>query len=48
VTDRPVFVVKLQSQRGDGLRGLRWVLKRLLRSYGFRCISAEEIPADRE
>ena len=47
---RPTFVLKLQSIRdGRGsIRGLRHVLKRLLRSHGFKCISAEEIPAKQD
>jgi len=40
--NRPTFVLKLQSIRGDGIRGLRHVLKRLLRTYGFRCISVRD------
>ena len=39
---RPTFTIKLQSLRGDGIRGLRHVLKRLLRDYGFKCIAAHE------
>jgi hypothetical protein len=46
VNARPTFIIKIVSQRGDGIRGLRHVLKRLLRTHGFKCISAvEEIPA---
>ena len=37
-----VFVLKLRSIRGDGTRQLRWILKTLLRQYGFRCVSAHE------
>jgi hypothetical protein len=45
----PVYVIKLQPLRGAGIHGLRAILKRLLRSHGFRCISAiEEIPAQQE
>jgi hypothetical protein len=43
---RRIFVLKLRSLRGDGIRELRWVLKRLLRQYGFRCVSAREERGD--
>jgi hypothetical protein len=39
---RPTFVLKLQSQRDDGIHGLRHVLKRLLRTHGFICVAAYE------
>ena len=26
----------------DGIRSLRWVLKRLLRQYGMRCVNLRE------
>jgi hypothetical protein len=39
---RPTFTIKLQSLRGDGIRDLRHILKRLLRTYGFKCIAARE------
>ena len=26
----------------DAIRNLRWVLKRLIRQFGFRCLSVEE------
>jgi len=45
---RPTFILKLESTRGDSIKGLRFVLKRLLRSHGFRCVSAVEIPAKPE
>ena len=45
-TDRPTFVLRLESIRGDGIRGLRHVLKRLLRDHKVRCVSAIEIPAE--
>jgi hypothetical protein len=38
----PVFTIKLRSIRGDGIHGLRAILKRLLRSHGFKCIAAFE------
>jgi hypothetical protein len=42
---KPVFVIKVQPVRadcGDGIRGLRWILKTLLRRHGFRCTAAYE------
>jgi hypothetical protein len=41
---RLVFVLKVQPVRSDsdGIRGLRWILKTLLRRHGFRCITACE------
>jgi hypothetical protein len=41
---RPVFVLKVQLIRSDsdGIRGLRAILKTLLRRHGFRCITAHE------
>ena len=40
----PVFVLKVQPVRSDsdGIRGLRAILKTLLRRHGFRCITAHE------
>ena len=47
--NRPTFVLKLQSIRGDSIKALRFVLKNLLRRHGFKCISArEETSADDE
>jgi hypothetical protein len=39
-----VFVIKLRPTRpsADGIRGLRWILKTLLRRHGFRCTAAYE------
>jgi hypothetical protein len=40
----PIFVVRLQlPPDGASARSLRWVLKRLLRSYGMKCLSIEEL-----
>jgi hypothetical protein len=39
---RPTFVIRLQALRGGSIHGLRAILKRLLRTHGFRCISARE------
>ena len=40
----PVFVVRIRPTRpnSDGIRGLRWILKTLLRRYGFVCTTAYE------
>jgi hypothetical protein len=38
----PVYLLRLQSLRGDDVRKLRWLLKELLRRHGFRCLSIEE------
>jgi len=40
---RPVYLLRLESLRGTDVRGLRAVLKTLLRRHGFRCVSAEEV-----
>jgi hypothetical protein len=41
--DRPTYVLRLQSQRGDNdIRLLRWALKVLLRRFGWRAVSVEE------
>ena len=41
----PVYVLRLQSLRGDGsIRALRWILKKLLRQFGWRALSVEEDP----
>ena len=37
----PIFVLRLQSPRGDDVRRLRLALKALLRRPGLRCISIE-------
>jgi len=39
-----VFVIKLEvpAHVSDPIRELRWILKRLLRSYGFRCIDIRQ------
>jgi hypothetical protein len=38
------FVLRLRSLRSDdqAIRELRWVLKKLLRQCGFRCLSLKE------
>jgi hypothetical protein len=39
-----VYVLRLQSPRGEDIRRLRLLLKRLLRRYELRCLSVEEEP----
>jgi hypothetical protein len=42
----PIFVLKIQGRPGTaGLRGLRMLLKTLLRRYGFRALDLREIDA---
>ena len=43
-----VFLLRLRSLRpGDqAIRDLRWILKKLLRQWGFRCLSIEEVHDD--
>jgi hypothetical protein len=44
---RPIFVVHLQSTADctDGIKALRELLKRALRSWGLRCTYLSEIPS---
>jgi hypothetical protein len=44
--DRPIFVLKIKSLRGDGIHELRALLKRLRRPHQWRCISIERAPAN--
>jgi hypothetical protein len=38
-----IFVLRLRAPRdSSGIRKLRFLLKRLLRGYGLRCLSVEE------
>ena len=38
--DRPIYVICVRARPGvDGILALRQVLRRLLRSYGFVCVS---------
>jgi hypothetical protein len=39
--DRPTFILKIRSLRGDGIHELRALLKRLLRPHQWRCVSVE-------
>jgi hypothetical protein len=43
-----VYVVRLRAEHDDGatIRGLRFVLKRVLRSFGLRCIGINVELAD--
>jgi hypothetical protein len=37
------FVLKIQGPPGSaGIRGLRWILKNLLRRHNFRCLDIRE------
>jgi hypothetical protein len=40
--NRPVYIVTLQAIRGDGIRSLRNLLKRLLRGSALKCLSISE------
>jgi hypothetical protein len=47
--DRPLFTITLRPEPGvDPIRALRHALKRLLRDYGMRAISATEENNDDE
>jgi hypothetical protein len=48
VRDGRIFVLRLQSLLPDRetTRNLRWVLKKLLRQWGCRCVDVEEIHND--
>jgi hypothetical protein len=47
MSDR-TFLLKLRSLRPDNqaIRNLRWVLKKLLRQWGFRCDDIKEVHDD--
>ena len=46
-SDRPIFVLRLRPEPGvNGYRALRELLKRLLRTHGFRCLDAREMSDD--
>jgi hypothetical protein len=40
---RPVYLLRVQSLRGDDIRKLRLLLKMLLRRLELKCISIEEV-----
>jgi hypothetical protein len=45
---RPRFVLVIEPLPGvDAVRVLRWVLKRLLRDHGLRCVSVSEANPER-
>jgi hypothetical protein len=47
--DRPIFVLRLRPAKGvDPIHALRHVLKTLLRQYGMKCLSAEQIETKEE
>jgi hypothetical protein len=40
---RRVFLLRLETKRGDdAIRGLRWLLRVLLRRFQIRCIECRE------
>ena len=39
-----VYLLRLKSIRGDDIHKLRRLLKVLLRSHGWRCVSVEQEP----
>jgi hypothetical protein len=44
-SDRPTFRLLLRPEPGvDPTRALRRLLKALLRTFGFKCLSVEEVP----
>jgi hypothetical protein len=44
---RPKFMLTIEPlPHVDAIKALRFVLKRLIRQYGFRCTDIREIPAE--
>jgi hypothetical protein len=39
---RPTFTLKIETKPGAGTNALKFVLKRLARQYGFKCLDARE------
>ena len=40
---RPIFILRIEGRPGAaGIHGLRFLLKRLLRQYGFVCLDVRE------
>jgi hypothetical protein len=40
---RPIYLLRIQRiQPGNDERDLRWLLKKLLRQFGFRCVAIEK------
>jgi hypothetical protein len=49
MTDRPKFVLTLEAlPRVDAIKALRFVLKRLIRQYGLKCVDLYEVKANSE
>jgi len=45
--NRPTYLLRLRPEKGvDPVRALRHALKRLLRSYGMKCVSVVEEKLD--
>jgi len=43
MNERPTFLLRLRPLKNiDPYRALRWILKRVLRTYGMQCVSVEE------
>jgi hypothetical protein len=43
---RPIFILRIEGKPGAaGIHALRFLLKRLLRQYGFVCVDIREEPA---
>jgi hypothetical protein len=46
---REIFVLRLAPLPGiDAIKNLRWVLKKLLRQHGFRCVSIKTESVEEE
>jgi hypothetical protein len=44
--DRPIYALHLRPEPGvDAVRALRAVLKVMLRQFGMKCVSCEQIPS---
>src|SRR5262249_43563597 len=39
---RPTFTLKIETKPGAGTNALKFLLKRLARQYGFKCLDAHE------
>jgi hypothetical protein len=48
MADRPVYIIKLkpESYVSDPIKALRAALKRLLRSYGLKCVGIAQTDKD--
>jgi hypothetical protein len=50
-TNKPTarYIITLEPKAGiDAIKALRWVLKRLLRQHGLKCVSVYEEHEDRD